>query len=34
MAAGELDGARDDRLEHGVEVERGADGLADLAEGA
>ena len=33
VAAGELDRAGDDRLEHGLEVERGADGLADLAEG-
>ena len=32
VAAGELDRAADDGLEHGLEVERGADGLADLAE--
>ena len=32
IRAGELDGAGDDGGEHGLEVERGADGLADLAE--
>ena len=32
VAAGELDRAADDGRQHGVEVERGADGLADLAE--
>ena len=32
VAAGELDRAADDGREHGLEVERGADGLADLAE--
>ena len=29
----ELDGARDDGREHGLQIERGADGLAHLAEG-
>ena len=32
VAAGELDRAADDGREHGLEIERGADGLADLAE--
>ena len=32
VAARELDGPADDRLEHGLEVERGTDRLADLAE--
>jgi hypothetical protein len=33
FGAGELVGARDDGAEHGLEVERGAERLADLAEG-
>ena len=32
VGAGELVGAGDDRAEHGLEVERGAEGLADLAQ--
>src|SRR5213594_3506974 len=32
VGPGELTGARDDRVEHGLEVESGAEGLADLAE--
>ena len=32
IGAGDLAGARDDRIEHRVEVERGAEGLADLAQ--
>ncbi len=33
VGAGELVGPRDDRAEHGIEVEGRAEGLADLAEG-
>ena len=32
VGAGELARAGDDRAEHGLEVQRGAEGLADLAE--
>src|SRR5262249_3164390 len=34
VASGQLNGAADDGLEHGLELERGADGSADLTERA
>jgi hypothetical protein len=32
VASGQLNGAADDGLEHGLELERGADSSADLTE--